>query len=98
MFYYNIELFEQFCLVLFGLTVKQCELKTNVDAKSFFESEISNMDARILALNLSKLALRALIRLNVYSLLDLGKISRESLVNAHGLGPTSLVKLEPFLT
>ncbi len=46
----------------------------------------------------TKPAFRALIRLNVYTLLDLGKISPESLVNAHGLGPTSLVKLEPFLT
>jgi len=70
---------------------------TNIDAKCFFESEISNMDAGILALNLSKPALRALIRLNVYTLLDLSKISRESLQNAHGLGPTTLVKLEPFL-
>ncbi len=77
--------------------MKQCELKSNFEAKSFFESEISNMDAEILALNLSKPALRALIRLNVYTLLDLSKISRESLKNAHGLGPTSLVKLEPFL-
>ncbi len=52
--------------------MKQCELNTNVDAKSFLEIEISKLDARILALNLSKPALRALIRLNVYSLLDLG--------------------------
>ena len=77
--------------------MKQCELKTNIDAKSYFESEIFKMDADILALNLSKPALRALIRLNVYTLLDLSKISKESIKKAHGLGPATLNKLNGFL-
>jgi len=94
---YNFELFEHFCFIVFGLNMKQCELKTNIDAKSYFEREIFKMDAEILALNLSKPALRALILLNVYSLLDLSKISKESLKNAHRLGSSSLMKIRCLL-
>lgn len=73
--------------------MEQCDLKYNNEAKSFFESEILKMDALILSLKLPKPALRALIRLNIYTLLDLSKISRETLKNAHGMGPSSLVKI-----
>jgi hypothetical protein len=77
--------------------MKQCELKTNVDAKIFFVSEISKMDTEIIQLNLSKPALRALIRLKIYTLLDLSEISRESLINAHGMGPSSIIKINCLL-
>jgi hypothetical protein len=77
--------------------MEQCGFQSNVLAKSFFETEISKMDAEIIHLNLSKPALRALIRLNIYSFMDLSQISRESLKNAHGLGPATLNKLNSFL-
>ena len=75
----------------------QCSLLTNYEAKSFFETEILKMDAEIIHLNLSKPALRALIRLKIYNVMDLSQISRESLHNVHGLGPATLNKLNSFL-
>ena len=77
--------------------MKQCALKSNILVKSFFEAEILKLDAEILKLNLSKPALRALIRLNIYTLLDLSEISRESLINAHGMGSSSLIKIDCLL-
>lgn len=77
--------------------MKQCALKSNPLEKSFFETELSNLDTEILKLNLSKPALRALIRLKIYTLLDLSKISRESLINAHGMGPSSIIKINCLL-
>jgi len=77
--------------------MEHCGLKFNIETKSFFEAEILKIDGEILQLNLSKPALRALIRLKVYSLLDLSEVSLESLKNAHGLGPATLNKLNSFL-
>jgi hypothetical protein len=77
--------------------MEHCGLKYNIETKSFFEAEILKIDGEILRLNLSKPALRAMIRLKVYSFLDLREISQETLKNAHGLGPATLNKLNCYL-
>jgi hypothetical protein len=77
--------------------MEHCGLKYNIETKSFFEVEILKIDGEILKLNLSKPAFRAMIRLKVYTLLDLSKISQESLKNAHGLGPATLNILNSYL-
>lgn len=77
--------------------MNQCELKSNKALNSFFEQEILKMDVQLLSLKLPKPALRALIRLNIYTMFDLGEISLEKLQNAHGLGITSIEILKPYI-
>ena len=77
--------------------MKKCELKLNEGINDYFESEISKMETVLLSMNLSKPALRALIRLNVYFVSDLEQIDVKVLKNAHGIGPTAMEKLQPYL-
>ena len=77
--------------------MEKCEIKRHPELASEFERLISTMDAEILDLRLSKPALRALVRLNIYSLSDLGKVSINDLEKAHGIGPDAILKLKPFL-
>ncbi len=75
----------------------KCELKLNEGINDYFESEISKMESVLLSMKLSKPALRALIRLNVYFVGDLKQIDVKVLKNAHGIGPTAMEKLKPYL-
>ena len=75
----------------------QCDLKGNQPLKLEFEKEFLKMDDELLNLKLSKPALRALVRLNIYCLDDLLGIGLNELKNAHGIGPSALVKLQDFL-
>ncbi len=75
----------------------QCELKDDDQLKHHFEQEILKMEPVLLSLNLSKPALRALVRLNIYSINDLRGFDVIVLKNAHGLGKTTIEKLQPWL-
>ena len=75
----------------------QCELKDNLSLQSHFETEFLKMDDLLLSLNLSKPALRALVRLNIYSIDDLKGYNVNELRKAHGLGKTTIEKLKPYL-
>ena len=74
----------------------QCELKDDDQLKYYFEREILKMEPALLSLNLSKPALRALVRLNIYSINDLRGFDVIVLKNAHGLGKTTIEKLNPW--
>ncbi len=74
----------------------KCEIKRNPLLASEFESLIASMDSSILDLRLSKPALRALVRLDIYSVADLKKVALMDLEKAHGIGPASILKLKPF--
>jgi hypothetical protein len=75
----------------------KCELKLNEGINDYFEKEIFKMESALLSMKLSKPALRALIRLNVYFVDDFKQIDREALKNAHGIGPSAMRKLQPYL-
>ncbi len=75
----------------------QCDLKNNQNLMIEFEKEYSKMDVQLLNLKLSKPALRALLRLGIYSLDDLSRFNVNELKIAHGIGPTTLVKILPYL-
>ena len=75
----------------------KCELKMNGGINDYFETEISKMESALLSMKLSKPALRALIRLNVYFVSDLKQIDVKVLENAHGVGPAAMKKLQPYL-
>ena len=75
----------------------QCELKDDDQLKYYFEREILKMEPALLSLNLSKPALRSLVRLNIYSINDLRGFDVIVLKNAHGLGKTTIEKLNPWL-
>ena len=72
-----------------------CELQHNEDMRLEFERLYTKMSSDIMELKLSKPALRALIRLDIWSLSDLKGVSYEILSNAHGIGPNALKKLFP---
>ena len=75
----------------------KCELKDDDQLKYHFELEILKMEPTLLSLNLSKPALRALVLLNIYSINDLRSFDVIVLKNTHGLGKTTIEKLQPWL-
>lgn len=75
----------------------KCDLKGNQTLKLEFEKEFLKLDDELLNLKLSKPALRALVRLNIYCMDDLLGISLNELKNAHGIGPSAIIKLQDFL-
>ena len=77
--------------------MNQCEIKGNVALKSHFEQEFLKMEDELIQLKLSKPALRALVRMNIYNLSDLKQIDLNALKHAHGIGPAAIIKLQPFL-
>ncbi len=89
--------FSHFCCLEFITRMHQCELKVNQHLKTEFEKEYLKMDNALLRLKLSKPALRALLRLNIYKLEDLCKIRLNELENAHGIGPSGIEKLKVYL-
>ncbi len=78
--------------------MEKCEIKRNPELATEFERLISTMDSSILDLKLSRPALRALVRLDIYSVSDLLKVSINDLEKAHGIGPTAILKLKPLVS
>ncbi len=78
--------------------MEKCEIKRNPELATEFERLISTMDSSILDLKLSRPALRALVRLDIYSVSDLLKVSINDLKKAHGIGPTAILKLKPLVS
>lgn len=74
--------------------MRSCILKGNNEAKALFAKQIAQMSPEILGLRLSQPALRALVNLQVYSIVDIHRVGWPALKESHGIGPSAFKKLE----
>ena len=72
----------------------RCDLKDKDEKRAWYQAQINQISHDILALRLSQPALRALVDLQVFNVLDLQQVDRLILKNSHGIGPQALKKLE----
>jgi hypothetical protein len=72
----------------------RCDLKDKDEKRAWYQAQINQMSPELLALRLSQPALRALVDLQVFNVLDLQQVDALTLKNSHGIGPNALKKLE----
>ena len=71
-----------------------CDLKSNPEKKTLIENQFVNFSENILALKLSKPAMRALVREELWTIELIKKEKGENYISKlHGIGKTTIKKL-----